>query len=79
MIYCFQVKATSAVFGQPNIFYIRSPWSAFKPSISFVHYKESFVIQDLNKDKMKSNCFLLSISKPYSGKAVITAQNDLYN
>ena len=30
-------------------------------------------MQDLNKDKLKSNCFLLSISKPYSGKAVITA------
>ena len=42
-------------------------------------YKESFVILDINKDKIKSNCFLLSISKPYSGKAVITAHNDLYN
>ena len=35
--------------------------------------------QDFNKDKIKSNSFLLSISKPYSGKAVITAYNDLYN
>ena len=35
------------------------------------------MIQDLNKDKIKSNCFLLSISKPYSKKAVITAHNDV--
>ena len=37
------------------------------------------MIQDLNKDKIKSDCFLLSISKPYSGKAVITPHNDLYD
>ena len=29
------------------------------------------MIQDLNEDKIMSNCFLLSISKPYSGKAVM--------
>ena len=29
------------------------------------------MIQDLNKEKVKSNCFLFGISKPYSGKAVI--------
>ena len=39
--------------------------------MDFIYYEESFVIQDLNKDKIKFNCFLLSISKPYSGKAVI--------
>ena len=33
-------------------------------------------MQALYRDKIKSNCFLLSISKPYSRKAVITAHND---
>ena len=47
--------------------------------MSFIYYKESFVVQDRNKDKIKSDCFLLCIWKPYSGKAVITAHNDLYN
>ena len=31
------------------------------------------MIQDLIKDKIKSKYFLLSISKPYSGKVVIAA------
>ena len=34
-------------------------------------------MQELSKDKIKSICFLLSISKPYSGEAV-TAYNNLY-
>ena len=37
------------------------------------------MIQDLNKDKIISGSVLLSISKSYSGKVVITAHNDLYN
>ena len=70
MIYCFYFEATSAVFGKVNIFLHSLPLIYFKLSISFIYYKESFVIQDLNKDKIKSDCFLLSISKLYSGKAV---------
>ena len=37
------------------------------------------MIQDLTKDKIKSDYFLLSTSKLYFGKAVITAHNDLCN
>ena len=37
------------------------------------------MIQDLSKDEIQSNCFLLSTSKPYSGKAVIAVYNDLYD
>ena len=56
-------------------------WSALFQATNFLYYKatQSFVIQDLNKDKIKSNCFLLSTSRPYSGKAVITVYNDSYN
>ena len=37
------------------------------------------MIQDLIEDKIMSKSFLLRISKLYSGKAVITAYNDLHN
>ena len=81
MIYCFYFEATLAVFSQPNILFTLTPPPPPDLPISFIYCKDtqSFVIQYLIKDKIKSNCFLMIISKPCSGKAVITAYHDIYN